>query len=263
MTIDKTAIIHPSSIIEDGAIIGPNVKIGPFCYVTSQVEIGDGTVLKSHVVINGITKVGKNNTFFQFTSIGEINQDLKYNGEPTITIIGDNNSFHEGVTVHRGTVQDEGKTIIGNNNLFMANSHVAHDCIIGDSCVFANCATVAGHVTVGDYTVIGGLSGIHQFCKIGSNVMIGGGSVVVKDIPPYVIAQGNHATPFGINLIGLRRHNFSSEDINAIKECYKHLYRSGLTLDESKKAIEQIADKYDVAKKFLDSLNSSTRGFIR
>lgn len=264
MTIDKTATIHPSSVIEEGAIIGPNVKIGPFCFIASQVEIGEGSILKSHVVINGITKVGKNNKFFQFTSIGEVNQDLKYSGEPTTTEIGDNNTFHEGVTVHRGTVQANGKTIIGNNNLFMVNAHIAHDCLVGNNCVFANSATLAGHVTVGNYTIIGGLSAIHQFCRIGDNVMMGGGSFVVKDIPPYIIVQGNHAVPFGINIIGLKRHNFSDENIQIIKDCYKLLYRHGLTLEEAKEKIQALSVKYDVAKNFLDSLlNCSSRGIVR
>lgn len=264
MTIDKTATIHPSSVIEEGAIIGPNVKIGPFCYITSAVEVGEGTIIKSHAVVNGITKIGKNNTIFQFSSIGEVNQDLKYSGEPTITEIGDNNTFHEGVTVHRGTIQDNGKTIIGNNNLFMANAHVAHDCTVGNNCVFANSATLAGHVTVGNFTIIGGLSAVHQFCRVGDNVMMGGGSFVVKDIPPYIIVQGNHAAPFGINLIGLKRHNFQDEDIQIIKECYKFLYRSSLTFDESKEKIQQLSEKHEVAKKFLDSLlNCSSRGVVR
>lgn len=264
MTIDKSATIHPSSVIEEGAIIGPNVKIGPFCFISSQTEIGENTILNSHVVISGITKIGKNNKIFQFSSLGEVNQDLKYAGEPTTTEIGDNNIFHEGSTVHRGTTQDQGKTIIGNSNLFMANAHIAHDCVVGNSCVFANSATLAGHVTVGNYTIIGGLSAVHQFCVVGDNVMMGGGSFVVKDIPPYIVVQGNHAVPFGVNLIGLKRHNFSEENIQIIKDCYKLLYRNGLTLEEAKNKIKQLAETHYVAQNFYNSLiKCSSRGVVR
>lgn len=263
MAIDKTAIVHPTSVIEEGAIIGANVKIGPFCYITSQVEIGEGCSLTSHVVINGITKIGKNNKFFQFTSIGEVNQDLKYNNEPTTTEIGDGNTFHEGVTVHRGTIQDKANTKIGSNSLFMANAHIAHDCIVGDHCIFANNATLGGHVIIGDYTIIGGMSAVHQFCQVGSYVMIGGGSIIVKDVPPYIIAQGNHATAHGINLVGLRRHNFSNQLINIIKDCYKYVYRDGLTLQEAKDKIEGLAKDYKEIADFLEFLTMSSRGIVR
>ncbi len=164
---------------------------------------------------------------FQFASIGEINQDLKYQGEPTRVEIGDRNRIRESVTIHRGTVQDVGLTKVGNDNLLMVNVHIAHDCIIGNRCIIANNGTLGGHVTLGDYAIIGGMTAVHQFCKIGAHVMVGGCSGVAQDVPPYVIAQGNHATPFGLNLEGLKRRGFEKESLHAIRNAYKVLYRSG------------------------------------
>ncbi|QIQ20464.1 acyl-ACP--UDP-N-acetylglucosamine O-acyltransferase [Zophobihabitans entericus] len=263
MAVDKTAVIHPSSVIEDGAIIGANVKIGPFCYIGADVEIGDGTILKSHVVINGVTKIGKDNQIYQFASIGEVNQDLKYAGEPTRTEIGDRNRIRESVTIHRGTTQGGSLTKIGSDNLFMVNAHIAHDCIVGNRCIFANNATLGGHVAVDDFAIIGGMTAVHQFCVIGAHAMVGGCSGVAQDVPPYVIAQGNHATPFGVNFEGLKRRGFSKEGMNAIRNSYKALYRSGLTLDEAKVEIEKIAAEHDDAKLFTDFFARSTRGIIR
>lgn len=182
--IDQTAFIHPSAIVEEGAVIGANVHIGPFCYVGSQVEIGAGTVLKSHVVVNGITKIGCDNQIYQFASIGEVNQDLKYAGEPTRVEVGDRNRIRESVTIHRGTAQGTGLTKVGSDNLLMVNVHVAHDCVVGNSCVLANNATLAGHVEIDDHAIIGGMTAIHQFCIIGAHVMVGGCSGVAQDVPP-------------------------------------------------------------------------------
>lgn len=263
MTIDKTAVIHPSSVIEDGAVIGANVKIGPFCYIGANVEIGEGTVLTSHVVVNGVTKIGKDNHIYGFASIGEVNQDLKYAGEPTRTEIGDRNRIRESVTIHRGTTQGGGLTKVGNDNLLMVNTHVAHDCTVGNHCILANNATLAGHVSIDDFAIIGGMTAVHQFCTIGAHVMVGGCSGVAQDVPPYVIAQGNHATPFGINLEGLKRRGFSKDAMNAIRHCYKALYRNGLTLDEAKIEIEKIAAKQPEAQLFVDFFQRSTRGIIR
>ncbi|MGL5727108.1 MAG: acyl-ACP--UDP-N-acetylglucosamine O-acyltransferase, partial [Plesiomonas sp.] len=165
--IHETAFIHPSSLVEVGAVIGAGVHIGPFCCVGANVEIGEGTVLKSHVVVNGHTRIGRDNQIYQFASVGEANQDKKYHGEPTRTEIGDRNVIRESVTIHRGTVQDTGVTRIGNDNLLMINAHIAHDCVVGNSCIFANNATLAGHVEVGDFAIVGGMSAIHQFCRIG------------------------------------------------------------------------------------------------
>ncbi|MEE4410934.1 MULTISPECIES: acyl-ACP--UDP-N-acetylglucosamine O-acyltransferase [unclassified Serratia (in: enterobacteria)] len=261
--IDKTAFIHPSAIIEEGAVIGAGAHIGPFCYVGSQVEIGAGTVLKSHVVVNGVTKIGRDNQIYQFASIGEANQDLKYSGEPTRVEIGDRNRIRESVTIHRGTVQGTSLTKIGDDNLFMVNAHIAHDCIVGNRCIFANNATLGGHVEVDDYAIIGGMTAVHQFCVIGAHVMVGGCSGVAQDVPPFVIAQGNHATPFGINIEGLKRRGFDKEALHAIRNAYKLLYRSGKTLDEAKPEIEALAKEQPVVQQFLDFFGRSTRGIIR
>jgi len=263
MAIDKSAVIHPNSIIEEGAVIHANVKIGPFCYVGKNVEIGEGTELKSHIVINGHTKIGRDNQIYQFASIGEVNQDLKYQGEPTRTEIGDRNRIRESVTIHRGTIQGNEVTRIGSDNLLMINAHVAHDCQIGDRCILANNATLAGHVELDDFVIIGGMTAVHQFCVIGAHVMVGGCSGVAQDVPPYVIAQGNHATPHGVNLEGLKRRGFSKDALHAIRNSYKALYRKGLSLDEAKAQIVLIAEQNSEAKLFLDFLSRSTRGIIR
>lgn len=261
--IDKTAFIHPSAIVEQGAILDAGAHIGPFCYIGAQVEIGAGTILKSHVVVNGITKIGSHNQIYQFASIGEVNQDLKYAGEPTSVEIGDRNCIRESVTIHRGTVQGTGITKVGNDNLLMVNVHVAHDCVVGNSCILANNATLAGHVEIDDHATIGGMTAIHQFCVIGTHVMIGGCSGVAQDVPPFVIAQGNHATPFGVNTVGLKRRGFNKDEMLAIRNAYKVLYRSEKTLDEAKADIEVLAKEQPVVQQFLDFLSRSTRGIIR
>ncbi|CFB70333.1 TPA: acyl-ACP--UDP-N-acetylglucosamine O-acyltransferase [Yersinia enterocolitica] len=261
--IDKTAVIHPSSIVEEGAVIGAGVQIGPFCFVGSQVEIGAGTELKSHVVVNGITKIGCDNQIYQFASIGEANQDLKYAGEPTRVEIGDRNRIRESVSIHRGTVQGGGLTKVGSDNLLMINAHIAHDCIIGDRCILANNATLGGHVEIDDFAIIGGMTAIHQFCVIGAHVMVGGCSGVAQDVPPFVIAQGNHATPFGINIEGLKRRGFDKESLHAIRNAYKLLYRSGRTLDEVKPEIAELAEQHPAVQAFIDFFARSTRGIIR
>ena len=261
--IDPTAFIHPSAIVEDGAVIGAGVHIGPFCYVGSQVEIGEGTVLKSHVVVNGITKIGRDNEIYQFSSIGEVNQDLKYAGEPTRVEIGDRNRIRESVTIHRGTAQGGNLTKVGSDNLLMINAHIAHDCVIGNRCIFANNATLGGHVTVDDFAIIGGMTAVHQFCVIGAHVMVGGCSGVAQDVPPYVIAQGNHATPFGLNIEGLKRRGFEKESLHAICNAYKILYRSGKTLEEAKPEIAELAKQHPAVQLFVDFFERSTRGIIR
>ncbi|MFP1928185.1 acyl-ACP--UDP-N-acetylglucosamine O-acyltransferase [Lonsdalea quercina] len=261
--IDQTAFIHPSSIVEDGAVIGAGVHIGPFCWIGSQVEIGAGTVLKSHVVVNGVTRIGKDNEIYQFVSIGEVNQDLKYAGEPTRVEIGDRNRIRESVTIHRGTAQDEGLTKVGSDNLLMINTHIAHDCVVGNHCILANNATLGGHVSVDDYAIIGGMTAVHQFCVIGAHVMVGGCSGVAQDVPPYLIAQGNHATPFGINIEGLKRRGFDKVTLHAIRNTYKLIYRSGKTLDEVKPEIEALAADHPAVQAYLDFFTRSTRGIIR
>ncbi len=261
--IHETAQIHPSSIIEDGAVIGAGVKIGPFCYVEAKVEIGENTELLSHVVVKGPTKIGKENKIFQFASIGEDCQDLKYAGEETHLIIGDRNTIRESVSMHRGTVQDKGVTQVGSDNLFMINTHIAHDCVVGDKCIFANNATLAGHVTISDHAIIGGMCAIHQFCHIGEHVMLGGGSIVVQDVPPYVMAQGNHCAPFGVNIEGLKRRGFDKKDIHAIRRAYRSLYRSGNTVEQAKAEMAKEADEFAVVQQFITFLDNSERGIIR
>ncbi len=261
--IDATAFIHPTAIIEEGAIIGPQVHVGPFCFVGSHAEIGEGSVLKMHVVINGHTRIGKYNLIYQFASIGEVNQDLKYANEPTRVEIGDRNRIREGVTIHRGTVQDRGITTVGSDNLLMVQAHIAHDCTVGSHCIFANNATLGGHVTVDDHAIIGGMSAVHQFCTIGTHVMIGGCSGVAQDVPPYVIAQGNHASPFGVNAEGLKRRGFSREALLAIRSAYKLLYRCGKTLEEARPEIAELAKQQPAVQPFCDFFDRSQRGLIR
>ncbi|MBL4830140.1 MAG: acyl-ACP--UDP-N-acetylglucosamine O-acyltransferase [Aliivibrio sp.] len=261
--IHETAKIHPSAVVETGAILGANVVVGPFCFVDSKVEIGDGTELKSHVVVKGPTVIGKDNKIFQFASVGEECQDLKFAGEDTRLEIGDRNTIRESVTIHRGTIQDIGTTIIGSDNLFMINAHVAHDCVVGNHCIFANNATLAGHVKVADYAIIGGMSAIHQFCHIGEHSMLGGGSIVVQDVPPYVMAQGNHCAPFGINIEGLKRRGFDKPSLHAIRRAYKEIYREGKTLEEAKVVIAEMAKEHYPVQAFVDFFERSTRGIIR
>ncbi|GLX77185.1 acyl-[acyl-carrier-protein]--UDP-N-acetylglucosamine O-acyltransferase [Thalassotalea insulae] len=256
-------MIHPQAIVEAGAQIGQNVTIGPWTYISKNVVIGDDCVIGPNVVINGPTRIGKGNRIFQFASIGEDCQDLKYAGEPTELVIGENNVFRESCTVHRGTIQDQGITQIGSNNLFMAYTHVAHDCVVGNHCILANNASIAGHVHVGDYAILGGMSGVHQFCHIGAHSFVAATSLVLKDIPPYVMASGNGAKPFGLNSEGLKRRGFSAESVRAIKQAYRKVYRQGLTVEQ---ALEEIAESIaasDEISLFTQFIASSKRGIIR
>lgn len=256
-------LIHETAIIEPGAKIGDNVLIGPYSYIGHDVVIGDDCQINSHVVIKGPTTIGKNNRFFQFSSIGEECQDLKYAGEPTQLIIGDNNIFRECATIQRGTIQDNSLTKIGSNNLFMAYTHVAHDCIIGNHCIMANNASVAGHVHVGDWVILGGMSGVHQFCRIGDHAFVGATSLVLKDIPPYVMASGNSASPFGLNSEGLKRRGFDKDVLLNVRRAYKILYRQGLHADEAVEKMAEIAEQYKEVAEFSQFVTDSSRGIIR
>jgi UDP-N-acetylglucosamine acyltransferase len=224
--------IHTTAIIEEGAILGDNITIGAFTIIGKDVKIGDGTIVDSHTLITGKTTIGKNNHIFSHASIGTIPQDLKFDGEDVELIIGDNNKIREYTLFNPGTIGGGSVTKIGNNNLFMGYVHVAHDCIIGNNCIFANGATLAGHVECDDFVVVGGLTPIHQFCKIGTQVMIGGASAVAQDIPPFCLAEGNKAVLRGLNLTGLRRRFDNRVDIDAIKHAYKELFESGKPLQE-------------------------------
>ncbi len=228
--------IHKTAIIEDGAVIGENVQIGAYSLIGKDVKIGDGTIIASHTLIEGKTTIGKNNQIFSHASIGSIPQDLKFDGEDVELIIGDNNKIREFTLFNPGTKGGGSITKIGSNNLFMGYTHVAHDVIVGDNCVFANCATLAGHVEIDDFVVIGGLTPIHQFCKIGTHVMVGGGSVVTQDIPPFCLAEGNKAVLRGLNLNGLRRR-FQREEINELKTAYKLLFMSSSPLSQTAKEL--------------------------
>jgi len=224
--------ISPLAIIEDGAIIGTDVEIGPYCLISSQTIIGDGTKIDQNSCIYGKTTIGKNNHIFSNAVIGSIPQDLKFNGEDVELIIGDNNTIREFTLFNPGTKGGGGKTIVGNQNLFMAYVHLGHDVIIGNHCILANAATLAGHVEVGDYAVIGGMTPIHQFVHIGNYAMVGGASALAQDVPPFCMAEGNRASLRGLNLTGLRR-NLDRDDINALKSAYKELFESGKPLKDT------------------------------
>lgn len=262
--------IHPSAVVDSKAQIADDVQIGPYSVIGPSVQIGAGTKVGSHTVIEGHTTIGKENTFAHFTAIGGPPQDMKYRGEPTQLIIGDRNTIREFTTIHTGTIQDGGVTRVGNDNWIMAYVHIAHDCQIGNNTIFASNAQIAGHVQVEDWAILGGMTGIHQFVRIGQHAMLGGASALVQDIPPFVIAAGDKATPHGINVEGLKRRGFSSETISALRQAYKVLYKDGLSFEEAKVEIGKmvIANAADSAtaeklSQFHDFIAASTRGIIR
>lgn len=254
--IHSTAIVHPT------AVIGKNVSIGAFCLIDADVSIGDNTVLESHVVVKGKTRIGKGNHIYQFASIGEDCQDKKYAGEPTELIIGDNNIIRESVTIHRGTIQDKSLTQIGSNNLLMCFVHVAHDCVIGDNSILATSAILAGHVHIGDWVIMGGATATHQFCHIGDHSFIGGGAIVLADVPPYLML-GNDSSPRGINAEGLKRRGFSSATIMQIKRGYKILYRNNNRATEAVEQLNQLAVDTKELKLMADFVANSSRGIVR
>ena len=262
------AIIHPLSIVEDGAQLAEDVQVGPFCIIGSDVVVGPGSVLQSHVTIRGCTQIGARNKFYSGAAIGCEPQDKKYHGEKTRLVIGDDNIFRENTTISTGTVQDEGITTIGSGNLLMANVHVAHDCRIGSNAIFSNNVGLAGHVHVEDFAVVGGMSGVHQFVRIGTRAMVGGASGVVRDVPPYTICAGNPAQPHGLNSVGLRRAGFTLEQMNALKECYRALYREGnLVADAVREMDEIIARSDESLRPYIEHMKNfvadSPRGIIR
>lgn len=256
-------MIHPTAIVEPGARLGARVRVGPYSIIGSDVSISDDTIVGPHVVITGHTSIGRENNFYQFCSIGEAPQDKKYKGEPTRVEIGDRNTFREYCTVNRGTALDVGVTRVGNDNWFMTNIHIAHDCQIGSNVVFANNTHLGGHVHVDDFAILGGFTGVHQFCHVGAHCITSVGSAVLQDLPPYVLAQGDPAKPHGINSKGLRRRGFSAEAILRIKRAFKTLYRSGLSLEEAKAQIAQQAEQGAELKVIVEFLRSATRGIMR
>lgn len=255
--IDSTAIIHPN------AKLAPDVQVGPWTVIGPDVEIGEGCVIASHVVLKGPTTIGKHNHIYQFSSVGEDTPDLKYKGEPTRLVIGDHNVIREGVTIHRGTVQDRSETTIGNHNLLMAYVHIGHDSIIGNHCILVNNTALAGHVYVGDWAILSGFTLVHQFCKIGAHSFSGMGSAIGKDVPAYVMVTGSPAEAKNINSEGLRRRGFTKDDINLLTKAYKTIYRRGLTLDEALTELNPLAAEFPALQVLIDSLNSSTRGIVR
>ena len=256
-------MIHPSSIIDPSAKIASSVEIGPFCLIGPNVEIGEDTKVESHVILKGPTKIGKKNHIFQFSTLGDGSPDKKYNNEPTTLVIGNENIIREGVTIHRGTVQDRGETLIGDRNLIMAYSHIAHDCVLGDDIVLTNQAALAGSVNVGNGAILGGYAIVHQFCSIGSYSFCAMGSAVNKDIPAYVKVRGNPARPFGINTTGIKRIGYSKETIEALRSAYRAIYRKKLTVDEAINELKLTRKKYKEVDLFIESIENSTRGISR
>jgi len=257
-------MIHPTALIDPKAEIGEGVEIGPYSIIEKDVLIGEGTKIGPHVVVREGTHIGKRCQIFQFASIGEAPQALFYKGEKTSLFIGDQNIIRESVTLHRGTIKGGGKTVIGNENFFMAYSHVAHDCQIGNQVILANGAALAGHILIEDYATIGALSGIHQFCQIGSHAYISGLTGVTLDIPPYMLASGSRAKLFGLNIVGLKRHRFSEETLRGLKKVYRIIFRSGLTLEKAIKRIEEdeISQTPEV-QHLLSFIGHSKRGISR
>ena len=256
-------MIHPSSIIDPTAIIAKNVEIGPFCLIGPNVEIGEGSKIESHVILKGPMKLGKRNHVFQFSTLGDGSPDKKYKNEPTTLVIGDDNIIREGVTIHRGTIQDRGETLIGDRNLIMAYSHIAHDCVLGNDIVLTNQAALAGSVNVGDGAILGGYAIVHQFCSLGSYSFCAMGSAVNKDIPAYVKVRGNPAKPFGINVTGIKRLGYSKETIEDLRSAYRSVYRKKLTVEEAIEELEDLRKKSTEVELFLNSIETSTRGISR
>jgi UDP-N-acetylglucosamine acyltransferase len=257
------SVIHPSAIIDPSAVLAADVEVGPFSIIGPGVEIGAGTVVASHVVIQRDTRIGERNRIFQFASIGEDGQDKKYKGEPTRLVIGDDNVIREYCSIHRGTTQDQSLTQIGSRNLFMTSVHIAHDCVIGDDNIIASGSGVSGHVHIGSNVILGGMTGVHQFCRISSHAMTAGCSLVVKDIPAYVMVGGNPCSAFGMNYEGMRRRGWSAETINTLKRAYRTVYRDGLTLEVAISEVEKLVAECPEVQLFIDSLKTSTRGIVR
>lgn len=254
--------IHPTAVVDPGAEIGLDVDIGPYCVVGKGVRLGDRCRLESHVTICGPSKIGCDNEFYPFGSIGQKTQDLKYAGEPTYLEIGDGNTFREFVTVHRGTAPGA-CTRVGSRGNFLSYSHIAHDCVVGDDVIFSNNGTLAGHVTVEDHVIVGGLTAVHQFCRIGKLSITGGCSKIVQDVPPFMIADGNPAVVRGINKVGLERKGYTPESMRAVKEAFRVIYRANLNVKQAIQRIEETLAETPEIQHLLDFLANSERGIIR
>lgn len=256
-------MIHPTAIVDSAAELATDVCVGPYAIIGPGVVIGSGTSIGPHAVVRGPTRIGKDNRIFQFASVGEDPQDKKYGGEVTYLEIGDRNVIREFATIHRGTIQDRGLTRIGDDNLFMAYTHVAHDCAVGKRVIMANSASLAGHVQVHDSAILGGFSLVHQFCKIGQYSFSAMGSVINRDIPPYVMVGGSPTKPHGINSVGLERQGFSSEAVRQIRKAYKVVYKNGLKLDEAIRVVEKMAVETPELLCMVDFLKHTGRSIIR
>ena len=253
-------MIHETAIVDAKARIADNVRIGPYSIIGADVEIGVGTVIGPHAVVMGPCKIGCDNRIYQFASVGEAPQDKKYQGEPTWLLVGDRNVIREYVTLNRGTDDGNGKTVIGSDNLFMAYSHVAHDCVVGDHAIFANAASLSGHVEVGNHAVLGGFTSVHQFTQIGSRSFCGLGSVVTQDIPPYSTAAGNRARVIGINKEGLKRKGFSADLIRALHKSFRELLKSKGSKQDTFANLQPLCDKYPEVEEFVNFVKNSKRG---
>ena len=258
-----TGSIHPTALVAPDATIESGVQVGPYAVIGPGVRIGRGTVVGPHAVIEGPTRIGEDNRIFQFASVGADPQDKKYGGEVTRLEIGDRNVIRECATIHRGTVQDRGITRIGNDNLFMAYSHVAHDCVVGSHCVLANQGTLAGHVQLGDWAILGGLAAVHQFCKIGEHAFVANNAAVTLDVPPFVMAVGQPAGAHSVNTEGLRRRGYTSEQIGNIRAAFKLLYRSGLRFAEAQARLAELAAGQPELRPLVEFLPLATRGIVR
>jgi UDP-N-acetylglucosamine acyltransferase len=254
--------VDPLARVAAGAVLEPGVRVGPFCLVGERVRLGRGTVLESHVVIDGDTRVGDGNRFFPFSSIGLVPQDLKFRGEASCVEIGDRNVFREGTTVHRGTAGGGSLTRIGSDNLFMAQVHVAHDCLVGSHTVFANATALSGHVEVQDFATLGGFCGVHQFCRVGTHAFMGGATIATRDVAPFSLTVGNRAHFFGVNGIGLRRRGFSPEAIVALRQAYRVLVQRGRPLAEALSRLEAEGPHTDEVRTVVEFVRSSKRGVV-
>jgi UDP-N-acetylglucosamine acyltransferase len=256
-------MIDPRAVVSPQAQLASDVEVGPFTVIGPGVEIGAGTWIGPHAVINGPTRIGKDNKIYQFASLGDAPQDKKYKGEPTRLEIGDRNVFRESCTVNRGTTHDKGVTRIGDDNLFMAYSHVAHDCQLGSKIVMSNVATLGGHVEIGDWVIMGGLSAVHQFTKVGAHCFIANNAAVTRDVPPYVMAVGQPAVPHSVNSEGLKRRGFTPEQILNIRRAYRLLYRWGTKLKDAMEQLEQTAETQAEIKPFVEFIKRSSRSIVR
>jgi len=255
--------VHPTAIVQPGARIAAGVAVGAYSVIGAQVEVGEGSWIGPHVVLEGRTRIGRNNRIHQFASIGAPPQDKKYDGEDTAVEVGDGNTLREYVTINRGTARDAGVTRVGDDNWIMAYVHFAHDCQVGSHAIFANACQLAGHVHVGDWAILGATTLVHQFVHIGAHSFTGMGTYLPQDLPPFVKAAGNMAKPYGINSEGLRRRGFSADTIARVKRAYRTLYRTGLSLEEAKRDLAPQAAQCAEVGALLEFLARSKRGFIR